>query len=386
MRYFLSAGEPSGDLHGANLQRELARLDPAAEFVGLGGPRMREAGCRLYYPLAEKPVMGVWAALAAYRRLVGVLHEAEKRLDEERPDVLILIDYPGFHWHLARRAKERGIAVVYFVPPQIWSWATWRVEKVRRYIDLVLCTLPFEAAWYHERGVPQARYVGHPFFDDLACRSLDAGFLAHQRTRRPNQIVALLPGSRKNEVQMNIQTLIHAAERIDQQAPGYRYLVAGFKEAHRPLIEAKTSRSWLPIEVHIGRTPEILSISTAAVAVSGSVSLELMYYGVPSTILYTVDPLLYYVIPKFFLETPYITLVNLMAGQEIYPEFLAWRDASRRVSAPVVEWLHDEAKRSAVVRRLDKLKQAYATPGATKASAEAIVEFLHQPASIRRAG
>ena len=168
MRIFLSTGEPSGDLHAANLIRSLKKIRPEVEVVGFGGPRMAEAGGKVLYPLVDLAVMWFVRVLLNLDKFFKLLDDAEAEWLSNRPDVVVLIDYPGFHWHLAKRAKKHGIPVVYFVPPQIWAWAGWRVKKVKKFIDHVLCTLPFEPAWYHDRGFTNAVDVGHPYFDELA--------------------------------------------------------------------------------------------------------------------------------------------------------------------------------------------------------------------------
>src|SRR5262245_20098294 len=166
MRIFVSAGEPSGDLHGANFARALRSARPGVEVCGLGGDRMAAAGCDLVYPLTQLAVTGVFRALGSLHRFQAVLDLADRDFRRRRPDAVVLIDFPGFHWHLARRAKARGIPVVYFVPPQLWGWAGWRHRKLRLLTDQGLSTLPFELPWYRRRHVP-VRYVGHPYFDEL---------------------------------------------------------------------------------------------------------------------------------------------------------------------------------------------------------------------------
>src|SRR5687768_5705374 len=200
MRIFFSVGEPSGDIHGSNLIRALRRLRPDIDCVGYGGDRMQAAGCRLDYPLCGLAVMGVTRVLAHASQFIQLIRDAARGFRERRPDAVVLIDYPGFNWWIARRAHALGIPVFYFVPPQLWAWAGWRVRKMRRFVDHVLCTLPFELPWYRERGV-EAHYVGHPFFDDLSQQRVDPVFLREQSGDSP--IVALLPGSRDQEVERN---------------------------------------------------------------------------------------------------------------------------------------------------------------------------------------
>src|SRR5262245_1306898 len=189
MRLFISAGEPSGDLHGSNLITQLRQREPSIDIAGLGGDRMAAAGCELVYPLCQLAVMWYGNAVRNLRTFYRVLDLADASFRDHRPDAVVLIDYPGFHWHLAKRARAHGIPVIYFVPPQLWAWAGWRVRKMRRSVDHVLCTLPFEPAWYAQRNVA-AEYVGHPYFDELARQQVDEQFLVEQRSR-PGPVVAI---------------------------------------------------------------------------------------------------------------------------------------------------------------------------------------------------
>lgn len=387
MRYFFSVGEPSGDIHGANLIHALKERDPDAEILGFGGDKMRDAGCNLIFPLADHPVMGLVAAFKNLPMFLRLFRKAERIIRRQKPDAVILIDYPGFNWHIARAAKRLGVPVFYYVPPQIWGWGTWRISKMRRFVDHVLCSLPFEETWYHERGVPSARYVGHPFFDDLAERRLNADFLHRQRHRDTRKIVALLPGSRGMEVKHNFAMMVDAADKLHRELPHVRFLVAGFKEAHRPMLEKAVAGRDLPIEIHIGKTPEIIQLAEVAISVSGSVSLELLYHRTPTSIVYTINPFFYHVLRPLLLKTPYITLVNLMAGRVIFPEFLGYWDQSTEIAETVAKWLSDDALRGKIVRQLEKLQQVYGSPGATASAADQIIATVAPAASpLRKAG
>ncbi|MGL5094844.1 MAG: lipid-A-disaccharide synthase, partial [Planctomycetia bacterium] len=299
MRYFISTGEPSGDLHAGNLFRDLQSLDPGATADGFGGDRMKAAGVDLVYPLADKPIMGFKAAIASVPFMLGLLKKAKALFAAKRPDAVVCIDNPGFNWHVAAAAKQMGIPTVYYIPPQIWSWGSWRVARVRRDFDQVLCSLPFEEAWYQRLNVPQAKYVGHPFFDEIERRPLDARFIEEQYARPERKIVALLPGSRGQEVKWNFRKMLKAARHIHGGEPRTRFLVAGFKEMHRPMMEAELANlpaaAGLPLEIHFGRTPEIMHLADAAVSVSGSVSLELLHHGTPSVVMYSFGPFAHHV-------------------------------------------------------------------------------------------
>lgn len=373
MRIFISAGEPSGDLHGANLIQSLRQAHPGIECVGFGGDRMTAAGCRLLYPLCQLAMMWILRVFLNVHIFLDLLSKADRYFKHHRPDAVILIDYPGFHWWLARRAHFHGIPVYYFVPPQLWGWAGWRVKKMRRFVDHVLCALPFEEAWYRERGVA-AHYVGHPYFDELAEQRLDAEFIARQRSR-PEKIVAILPGSRNQEVHYNLSTLVRAAARVHAARPDVRFLIASYKEAQRAEAAAYVREKGLPIEVHVGRTPEIIHLAHSCLAVSGSVSLELLYQLKPSTIVYRVDPIDLR-LSGYLRTSRFITLVNLLADEELYPEFLTDHCEAEGMSAHILRWLNEPAQYDAVRKRLMEVRDQVAEPGACDRAARFVLAAL----------
>jgi len=384
MRYFISTGEPSGDLHASNLVRKIRSLDPSAEFSGLGGSKLAAAGCALVHPLAEDPIMGFVGAIKAVPKLLGVLAKVKEEWRRNRPDAVVVIDYPGFHWHLAKAAKKMGLPVVSFIPPQIWGWATWRIAKVRKWFDLVLCSLPFEPPWYHARGVPYAEYIGHPFFDDLAERRPDPNSVADLKNPF-GPTVAVLPGSRSFEIRNNADVLLSAVAKIAARVPGARFHVAGFRADHAETIRRKLVGSPLPIEVHVGRTREILAASDVALSVSGSVSLELLDARLPSVIVYRLQRrFMEYVLMPLFLRAKYITLVNLMADRMLYPEFVGCADRSAAMADQIVAWLERPLERQRVADELSDLRRRFATPGATSKAANRIVA-LAQKRALRRA-
>ena len=376
MRLFISTGEPSGDLHAANLIHSLRKCLPDAEFVGFGGPRMAAAGADLLYPLVELAVMWFVRVLLNLPTFIRLLFQANRYFRDQRPDAVILIDYPGFNWCVARRAKRHGIPVFYYVPPQIWAWAGWRVEKVRKYVDQVLCGLPFEPAWYHARGVPGAIHVGHPYFDELAERELDEAFLAEQRDRG-GTVLAILPGSRTQELLKNLPTMLAAAARLGESRPDVRFVVACLHEKHRALAREILGQSGvrLPIEVHAGRTPELIRLADVAWAVSGSVGLELMAEALPSVVLYKMRAFDLWLARKF-IKAKYISLVNLLADAELYPEYLTSEDVSGQLADWARTWLNDPAARAEKAAALAALRDRDASPGASDRAADRIVAAL----------
>ncbi len=399
MKIFFSAGEPSGDLHGANLIRRLRELDPGIEAVGYGGPEMAAAGCKLHTDLTALAVMWILRVILNIHKFLALAGRADRYFRHQRPDAVVLVDYPGFNWWIARRAKAHGIPVFYFAPPQIWAWASWRIRKVRKFVDHVLCSLPFEARWYAERGA-NATFVGHPYFDEVRRQQFDAEFLAaRQDPQRP--LVAILPGSRTQEVEHNLRHFLQAARLIQAQVPTVRFAIAAFKPHQAEMARAAVAASGLEIPVFVKRTPELIRLADCCLAVSGSVSLELLYQCKPTAILYWISPL-GYALQRRYRRVKYITLVNLLSAEDafdgdattydpdagenaevLFPEYVTCEDKSRQLAAHVVEWLTDRPKRQALVERLARLKTEVAHGGATQAAARHILaELARRPAPV----
>jgi len=385
MRIFLSTGEPSGDLHAANLISSLKKIRPDVEVVGFGGPKMREAGGVVLFELTELAVMWFVRVLLNLDKFFKLLDQAEVEFVQNRPDAVVLIDYPGFHWHLARRAKKHGIPVFYYVPPQIWAWAGWRIEKVKKYVDYVLCSLPFEPQWYHDRGFPGAVHVGHPYFDELAERILDDRFIA-ELSSRPGPLVAILPGSRTQELTRNLPTMIRAAAKLAQSCPDVRFAVSCLHARHRDLAIQILEQSGLAIdvEIHAARTPELIRVADIAWAVSGSVGLELMVEALPTVVLYKIKAFDLWV-AKHFIKSRYISLVNLLADAEVMPEYLTPVDVSGELAGHAERWLNDPAERRKSSMELARLRDRVAIPGASARAAGRIIAVLETPAGVHEA-
>jgi lipid-A-disaccharide synthase len=396
MKVFFSVGEPSGDLHGANLIRELQRRRPECQFVGYGGPRMAAAGCELHEDLTKLAVMWFARVLLNLHRFWNFVSRADRYFRHQRPDAVVLIDYPGFNWWIARRAKAHKIPVFYYGTPQMWGWAGWRVKKMRRFVDHVLCKLPFEVDWYQKRGC-HATYVGHPYFDQLRAEQLDTAFIADQRAGE-GPLVAILPGSRTQEVRQNFRWFLKAAEIVRRRVPNARFAVASFKPSQAEFVLEQLRGTDLPIEVYVGRTGELIEAAECTMAVSGSVSLELLYHTKPTVILYYISRLAMAVQP-FFRKVRYITLVNLLVTDDLYPkrvalydpsnpidakvlmpEYLTCEDKSREVAEHVVEWLADPEKRAEREAQLAALKEVVGHGGASRRAADYILRELDRTA------
>ena len=385
MHLFFSAGEASGDEHASELMHMLGGRGPL-KTAGFGGPQMEAAGQDQLFPLCDLAVMGIGQIAPQLKTFFRLADEAEAYFETQRPDALVLVDYPGFNWHLAKRAKKHGVPVIYYMPPQLWAWAPWRVRKARRNVDLALSGLPFEADWYRKRGV-NVQHVSHPFFDEVAEQVLDNQLVADLRRRgRP---VAILPGSRNSEVHKNFDVQLNVARRLHAEHPDVRFHVAAYKPAHAAFCEqqiAEPARG-LPITVHLGSTSEIIEASEACVAVSGSVSLELLARRTPTTVLYKLTPF-FWTTAAVLMTTPYITLPNVLANEAIMPEhkFVRRDDVHAEAMAhDVHDWLSDAAMMEAKVAQLDEWATRVVRPGGTAAAADAIESLLGVKRTLARA-
>ena len=399
MKIFFSVGEPSGDLHGANLIQALRQENPEIECVGLGGPRMEASGCQIHHDLTRLAIMWFGRALLHLPEFLRYARQAEEYFRRERPDAVVLIDYPGFNWHIAKRAKRQGIPVFYYGTPQLWAWAGWRIKKMRRTVDHALCKLPFEEAWYRERGV-NATYIGHPYFDELRGRQLDESFLARFAAGGP--LVTILPGSRTQEVKGNLHWLLNAAKLVHNRVADVRFAIASFKPSQAEYARQLAAASGLPIEVHVGKTPELIAASTCTMAVSGSVSLELLYHAKPSVILYHVSRFAFRV-QQWFRKVRYITLANLLTAKDpfadgaglydphdpidahvLMPEYLTCHDRSVELADHVTHWLANPQQRQELVAQLEQLRDRVGEGGASQRAAHYLLNQLAEDRSVAR--
>ncbi|MCH8829432.1 MAG: lipid-A-disaccharide synthase [Planctomycetes bacterium] len=402
MEIFFSAGEPSGDQHAAQLMEEIRRQRPDAVFTGFGGPKMERAGCRLLFRLTDLAVMFIWSVVPLLFKFYRLVRQAKRFFRETPPDAVVLIDFPGFNWWIARKAKRAGIPVYYYLPPQLWAWAPWRVRKMRKFVDHILCGLPFEPAWYAQRGL-QAEYVGHPFFDEIAAHQLDREF-CYEQTSKAGRIVGVLPGSRNKEIERNWPLMIAVMRQLCEKQPDVRFLVASYSEKQRDrcaeLLREAENRAGeeqaggltpparrLPVEFFVGKTSEIIDAAECCLMVSGSISLEMLVRTTPAAVVYRINSTARF-FKWLFLQIDTITLPNLMAGSQLFPEWIVCANPQRDVremAETLAGWLSDPQEHSEKVRELAALKKAVVQTGAARRTTAAILKRLPSPLSRRAA-
>jgi len=332
VKVYCIAGEASGDLHGASLLAEWRRKDPSLQVRGWGGDLMQAQGMDLVKHYRETAFMGFAEVARNLRTILGLLDLARKDLQAYAPDVLLLIDYPGFNLRMALYAHALGIRVVYYISPQVWAWKEGRVRQIRQSVDLMLCILPFEKDWYAQRGM-QVHYVGHPLADQ--CRPLESEQVVATRQALgipSGPCVALLPGSRLQEIRKHGSLMLRSLARLSgggqvssavpisavlAMAPGVD------RSVYRPLEEEARA---LGLKLHclVGKTRELLGCADAALVASGTATLEAALMGCPMVAVYRVHPLSYF-IGKALVKVRFVSLVNLILDREAVPERLQSR-------------------------------------------------------------
>lgn len=303
MKYFIVAGEASGDMHTANLVKELHALDASTEFVGWGGDRMKQSGVRVLKHISELAFMGFTQVILNLRTILGNFKIIKNQITAEKPEAIILVDYPGFNLRLAKWAKAEGYKVIYYIAPQAWAWKENRVEKLKVYTDELICILPFEKKFFEDRGL-KVHYVGHPLLEQIELN----------KDLRRNTI-ALLPGSRAQEVKSMLPIMLEVVDSFPEN---------DFKIAQSPNLKEQDYAQFIShnrVTLHKDGMASLLNESQAALVTSGTATLETALYEVPQVVCYKSGPLSYQIAKKL-IKVPYISLVNLISNKEIVKELI----------------------------------------------------------------
>lgn len=317
MRYFIIAGEPSGDLHGSNLVKNLRLADPDADIACWGGDLMKEAGGRLLKHYRETAFMGVWEVLVNIRGIRANFSECRRQIKEMKPDVVILIDYPGFNLRMARFARKAGIRVFYYISPKFWAWREGRVEKIKQNVDRLYIIFPFEKDFYARHDYP-AIFLGNPLIDHVdgwRSRVSDHNLLKNSMGLDGRPVIALLAGSRLQEVTGMLPVMAASAASY----PDYQFAVAAMDHLPARLYEEVAAK--FGIKIINGRTYDLLSVAEAALVTSGTATLEAALFDVPQVVCYRTSPLTYR-LAKLVIKVRFISLVNLIMDREVVRELI----------------------------------------------------------------
>lgn len=373
LRVLLVAGEPSGDLHGAALVAQVRARRPDLEVVGIGGPRLRAAGMQVLVDTEHVATMGFTETFGTLGRLVRAYRTLVRTLDTARPDLVVLIDYPEFNLRLARQAKRRRIPVFYFVAPQVWAWRKGRIRSIGERVDKLAAVFPFEPDVYNRDGRVLAEFVGHPLLDVVRPTRDRAETRARYGLDPDRPLLALLPGSRKNEVGFLFRAMCEAAARL---APEGWQAIAALAESLGPGdLEGALGGGAIPVPVAHNDTYNVVAAADAAIVASGTATLETALLGCPMVIVYRLAPLTYW-IARRLVDVPWIGMPNLILRRGVFPELI--QDAV--TPAAMVDAVRDVHRREPEVRAaLDELRAALGSPGAAGRAAELALSLVPTP-------
>ncbi len=371
---FIISGEESGDMHGAALMEALKKLDPGIKVGGMGGRKMKEAGL-IGLDSRELSVVGIVEVLEKLPGILRAFKELKRRLAGERPDAVVLIDFPDFNLKFAAFAKKLGIPVIYYISPQVWAWRKGRIKKIARLVDKMLVVFPFEAPLYEKEGV-DVEYVGHPLADSVQCGLTQKEARSELGIPEKGIAIALLPGSRTGEVKRILGPMLKAGELVEKGLnERIKFILPAAESIDPPLIEGYLKGSNLDVTVVRGKTYKALRAADAAVVASGTATLETALIGTPMVIVYRVS-YISYGIGKIVLGNINIGLPNIVAGRKVVPELIQNGMNPANIAGTVISILRDNGKREAMLKGFVEIRGSLGTVGASKKAASVIMGVI----------
>jgi len=371
---FFVAGEVSADNHGAALMRCLRGLDNRLQFVGRGGPQMREiAGEQFKNWTGEAAVLGLWEVLRKYGYFREQFHETLREIRESKPDAVVLIDYPGFNLRLARALRRQAPRqkIIYYISPQVWAWDHGRIKRMAHFIDLVLCIFPFETDLYNQVGL-RALFVGHPMIERLQDRKID--------TQRDPNLIGLFPGSRSREVRKIFPVMLETVRELRKHNRNLRFEIAAASEQLAREMSAAVagldqSQDEEAIKIKVDETAVIMQRAWAGIVASGSATLEAAYFRLPFVLIYKVMwPT--YLAARLVVSVKYLGMPNLLADKEVVPEFIQYRAKPRAIVKAVQPLIENANARERMISEFDSIIGRLGETGASERAARAIIEEM----------
>ena len=373
MKYYLIAGEASGDLHGSNLMKGLKNIDPEAEFRFWGGGLMQQQGGYLVKHYKETAIMGFLEVVLNLRKINNFLKICKKDILKYAPDVLILIDYPGFNLRIAEFAQAKGIKVYYYISPKIWAWKESRIKKIKAFVDRMFVIFPFEVEYFKKHNYP-VDYAGNPLLDAVQEKINEPGSFDEFITNNGLEnkpIVAILAGSRKQEIDRNLGVMLE----IIQNYKNYQFIIAA-----APSIEPDYYQKFVrnnKVKVVFNQTYDVLKHADAALVTSGTATLETALFNVPQVVCYRAGNVSYF-IAKQFVKTQYISLVNLVMNEEVVKELIQFEMNAEKLTTELNKLLYDNDYRQEMLNNYEKLREKLGGNGASERVANLLYTYLQK--------
>lgn len=372
LRIMISCGEPSGDLYAGALAAEILKLEPDASIAGFGSERLRAAGASLIRDFQGLSVTGLTEALRVIPRSWQNYRALLRAADTERPDVFVPIDFPDFNFFLARAMHKRGVPVVYYISPQLWAWRRGRLKTMQRVADRVLVIFPFEAPFYEQAGVP-VTFVGHPLLELTRPPASREVFMRAHGLDPARPLVAILPGSRRNELHAILPDLVRSARIIAERIPTVQFVLARAPHLSDELFAplAALDPASRPVIVE-GETDAVLASADVAILASGTVTVQAALHGCPMVVVYRLGALTY-TVGKPFVHVDTYAMVNLVAGRKVVPELIQEAFTPEAVASETLRVLNDPVHAAAVKADLAAVRARLGTAGASRRAAEAVI-------------
>lgn len=371
-KIMFSAGEVSGDLHGASLAAAIKRIEPDARLFGFGGPQMQAAGVDICCNMQDYNVMGFWEVLKNLRRMFKLRDHLLKIIEAEKPDVLVLIDYPDFNWRLAAKAKKLGVPIFSYIPPSAWAWRKGRAKPVAKIADQIAAIFPFETRVYEEAGA-KIKFVGNPLVDTVKPSLTPTAAAEYFDIDLKKNNVLLLPGSRKQEIEIILPEILKVAKALAAKKTETAFFLPAAPGISLPRLQSIIDSFGVEVKIKTDHTYDLMSICDFAIATSGTVTLEAALLGLPSVILYKMSPVSYF-IGNLLVHLPNFSLPNIIAGQRILPEFLQDEIQTEAVVAETEKFFKGSAQAELVKEQLKQIRQKLGEPDAALRVARLILE------------
>jgi len=370
-RVFVSAAEPSADAHCAGLISALSKKGYDIEFVGVGGPKMAQAGCELLESTAGKAAM-IYNAVTQVAHFYKLIRRISRFLQNNNVDLVIVCDSPSFNFHVAKAAKKAGIKTLFYVAPQLWAWGGWRIRKLRKCCDKLCCLLPFEQGWFRSRGV-DAVFVGNPLLDELKIETTPQG--KYRDFRAENAKIAIMPGSRLAEINLLWRPMQQIALRLREKHLQATFVtVAADAEREKALRAAQVPG--FECRYVVDSVHKTAAAADFSIVASGSATLEVAAAGCPMVIMYQSSKVLWHLVGRWLVKTRYLSLVNILAGGGLVPEFMPYFSSIEPIVASIEQLLPDNGKLAQVSKALTNLAQPLAVKNAREEVVKIAVEML----------
>lgn len=374
MKYYLIAGEASGDLHGSNLMHQLKKEDTETEFRFFGGDLMQKAGGDLVKHYREMAFMGIVNVVLNLKTIKRNLQLCKKDILQFQPDVLILIDYPGFNLRMAEFAKKQNIKVFYYISPKIWAWKEYRIKKIRAFVDEMFTILPFETEFYKNHGM-DVHYVGNPLLDSIESFrkiALTENEFSEKNKLDERPIVSLLAGSRVQEIQKNLPLMV----KISEFYPDFQFVVAGVKSIEEKLYQKYLAHS--DVKIIYDQTYDLLNNAHTALVASGTAALETALFYVPQTVIYKVEGgwVVDFIMRNFVFNMAGVSLPNIIMNREIVREYIQVQMTLKNVKSEMYKLLYDKQYRNKILEDYSRLEKLMGEPGCSERAAKKMVELL----------